>query len=175
VKRIAILGCGGSGKSTLATRLGAVLNVPVTHLDQLFWRAGWVERSREEFAAAQRLVCTQPAWIMDGNYIATIDIRLATADTIVFLDRATLACLWGAVWRFLRYCGRTRPDMTAGCPEQLSWEYVRWILSYRRKIRPQILARLAARPATQCVIILRSSTAVRRWLCDPAICPQRPA
>lgn len=37
MKRIAIIGCGGSGKSYLARQLGAALELPVTHLDALYY------------------------------------------------------------------------------------------------------------------------------------------
>jgi adenylate kinase family enzyme len=34
MKRIMIIGQSGAGKSTLAQRIGALLGVPVTHLDR---------------------------------------------------------------------------------------------------------------------------------------------
>ncbi len=36
-RRIAVIGCGGSGKTHLARRLGALLNVPVIHLDAVYY------------------------------------------------------------------------------------------------------------------------------------------
>ena len=46
MKRIMIIGCGGAGKSTLARQLGEKLNLPVVHLDKLFWLPGWEHISR---------------------------------------------------------------------------------------------------------------------------------
>jgi adenylate kinase family enzyme len=160
VKRIAIIGCGGSGKSTLATQLGAKLGLPVHHLDRLFWRAGWQETPKDVWAALQRDLCAQPEWIMDGNYGGTMALRLDAADTIIFLDYSTAACLLGAMCRWLRYRGRTRPDMTEGCPERLDWDYLRWIWTYRQTRRPGILRQLADKNAT----VLRSRREARAFI-----------
>ena len=51
MERILIIGCGGAGKSTMARQLGDKLQIPVVHLDKLFWKPGWVESSREEIDA----------------------------------------------------------------------------------------------------------------------------
>ena len=54
MERIVIIGCGGAGKSTLARQLGEKLDIPVVHLDKLFWRPGWVQVSKEEFDKLHR-------------------------------------------------------------------------------------------------------------------------
>ncbi len=41
MKRVMVIGGPGSGKSTLARRLHAISGLPLFHLDQLYWRAGW--------------------------------------------------------------------------------------------------------------------------------------
>lgn len=127
MRRVAIIDCWGSGKSTLAPQLVARLGLPVHHLDRLSWRAGWREMPNEEWAALQRELCAQPEWIMDGNYGGTMGVRLAAADMIIFLDYPTATCLSGAICRWLRCRGRTRPEMTEDCPERLDWGYLRWI------------------------------------------------
>lgn len=38
MQKITILGVPSSGKTTLANKLGSVLNIPVTHLDKIFWK-----------------------------------------------------------------------------------------------------------------------------------------
>ena len=72
MERIIIIGCGGAGKSTLARKLGEVLDLPVVHLDKLFWKPGWVETSREEFDALLAMELAKDKWIMDGNFNRTM-------------------------------------------------------------------------------------------------------
>lgn len=163
-QRIMIIGCGGSGKSTLATRLGQKLALPVYHLDRLFWQPGWQEMPRDEWCSVQESICAQPAWIIDGNYSSTMDVRFAFADTIIFLDLPTRSCLHGAIRRYFRFRGHSRPDMAEGCPEKLDWPFVEWILRYRKDRRPGVLARLSELDATKHVVILPSRAAVRRYL-----------
>jgi adenylate kinase family enzyme len=164
MKRVAVIGCGGSGKTTLATRLGEVTGLPVVHLDRHYWREGWKETQRDEWESLQREMCGQPEWIMDGNYGGTMNLRLEAADTIIFLDYSTWACLWGAISRWLRYRGQSRPDMTRGCPERLEWPYLRWIWTYRARRRPGILERLNALATTRRVVILRSRQEADGWM-----------
>lgn len=47
MKKILVLGCPGSGKSTLSRRLGPLLDIPVVHMDRLFWTPGWVSIPRD--------------------------------------------------------------------------------------------------------------------------------
>jgi adenylate kinase family enzyme len=168
MRRIAAIGCGGSGKTVLATRLGEKLSLPVHHLDRLFWRSGWQETPKDEWRALQEKLCAQDEWIVDGNYGGTMDIRLAAADTIIFLDIPTLTCLLGAVQRFLRFRGSSRPEMAEGCPEKLGWDYLKWICAYRRDRRPKIMARLGALASDKRVVVLDSRRAIERFLAKEA-------
>src|SRR6266568_1939303 len=117
--RIAIIGSGGSGKSTLAATLGQRLDLPVIHLDLLFWKPGWAERPQDEWRAMQQQLVRQPSWIIDGNHAQTLDIRLSVADTVIFLDFGRVACIWGIVGRRLRYRNKPRFDRAEGCGERL--------------------------------------------------------
>ena len=156
--RIVVIGCGGAGKSTFSQQLGEALDIPVHHLDRVFWKPGWERVSREEFAQAQEEIMAQPRWIMDGNYGGTLDMRIAGADTIVFFDFPTLPCLWGAVSRCAKFylLGRKRPDMTEGNHEKLDPEYVMWIINYRKTRRPGILRKLSEISEDKAVVILAS-------------------
>ena len=53
-RKILVIGSGGAGKSTFARRLSEILGIDVVHLDALYWKPGWVEPSKEEWAETVR-------------------------------------------------------------------------------------------------------------------------
>ena len=71
-------------------------------------------------------------WILEGDYGVTMDLRLQAADTILFLDLPTLTCLWRVVKRRFLYADRSRPDMTVGNKERLSWSFLMFVLRCRK-------------------------------------------
>jgi len=152
---VAIIGPGGSGKSRLARELGRRLDLPVIHLDDLFWKPGWVESDREEWEALNRQLVQGERWILDGNYGGTMEIRLDAADTIVLLDPPPLLC----IWRVLRRHGRDEP---ASVRRQL--EFFAYIWRYRRTRRPAVEDRIRRHGAGKQVQVLRSGSDVRRFL-----------
>ena len=139
MERVLIIGCGGAGKSHLARRLADVSGLPLIHLDAEYWQPGWVEPGKAQWRERVRGLSQGRRWIIDGNYGGTLEQRLADADTVFFLDLPTLTCLYGVFERLIRYRGRTRPDITPGCPERIEWEFLVYILKFRRKSRTHIL------------------------------------
>lgn len=134
--RIAIIGCGGSGKSTVARQLAQILDAPLTHLDALYYDKQWNPVTKDEFAAQQEKLVTSERWIIEGNYAGTLPIRLAAADTVIFLDLPARTCLWGIAERRWRYHGGQHP--TDGVYDRITWNFVRYILGYRHTMRPRI-------------------------------------
>lgn len=163
MRRVLVIGSGGEGKSTFARALGARLGLPVVHLDRLYLRPGWEVTPLQEWVPTVERILDGEAWVIDGNYGGTLDRRLSACDTAVFLDLPRVLCLWRVVRRRIRYAGRSRPDTAAGCPERLSWEFVRWICRYPEHRRPRVLATLAAAEGVR-VVRLRSRREVRDFL-----------
>lgn len=163
MERILIIGCSCAGKSTLARTLGKKLHLPVTHLDQLWWKEGWENVSQEEFNEKLQAVLDGDRWIIDGNYGRTMEMRLQKCDTVIYLEFSRWACLWGLLQRLTQSYGRVRPDMSAGCPERFDWEFVKWIWNYNRDNRVKNSTYLAkTRQAEK--IILKSRREVRNFL-----------
>jgi adenylate kinase family enzyme len=143
MERVAIVGCSGGGKSTLARAMGERLGLPVTHLDNLYWKPGWTESRLEEFRPKVDAVAAAPRWIIEGNFTSASALRFARADTIVWIELPVALCLWRAFSRMLLNFGRSRADLSPGCPERFDVEFYRYIMSWNRLTRPKMAAALA--------------------------------
>jgi adenylate kinase family enzyme len=157
MRKVLVIGSSGAGKSVFAARLAQRTGLPLVHLDAVYWSPGWVKTPKDEWGRTVDGLLARDAWIIDGNYAGTMDRRLAACDTVVFLNLPRTVCLWRAVKRRIVYRRRSRPDMTAGCNERLTWELVRWIWEYPKKRRPGVLAKLSALAPGQRVVVLRST------------------
>jgi len=164
LKRILVIGTGGSGKTTVARRLAQRTGLPLIHLDALYWRSGWQPTPADEWRATVQSLISRDAWIIDGNYGGTLDVRLAACDTVVFLDLPRLVCLWRVLKRQVRHLGQVRPELAPGCRERLTWEFIWWIWTYPSRRRGEVLKRLAALDQEKRVAILRSSAAIDAFL-----------
>ncbi len=171
MKRILILGSSGSGKSTLARRLGATLELPVIHLDRHYWKPDWVPTPKAEWFEAILQITERPNWIIDGNYRSTLDIRLQAADTVVFLDLPPWLCVWRATKRRIQYANKPRPDMAKGCQEKLFDpqfpNFIRHILSYPDRARPDIKQRLGHVATDKRIVWLKTTEQVSNFLNNP--------
>ena len=143
-QRILIIGCCGAGKSTFARALAEASRLPLISLDRYYWQPEWRETPTVEWTRTVQELAARPRWIMDGNYGGTLDLRLARADTVVFLDYPTLTCLWRVTKRTLRYHGRTRPEMAPGCAERFDGAFLRYVATFNRTRRPALMKKLEA-------------------------------
>lgn len=135
-QRVLILGAGGAGKSTLAKKLAHCWDLPLWHLDQLYWQASW--QVNPQFTSKLQSVIQQDRWILDGNFSGSLSQRLARAQLVIVLAFSPWHCLRQVLLRRWRYRGRHRPDMAPGCHEQLEMAFLWWILSYRWRKLPAL-------------------------------------
>ena len=163
MKRILVLGSSGAGKSTFAQELGERLSIETIHLDSHYWQPNWTSTPPEEWEQKVKGLLERPSWVMDGNYRASLPLRLQYADTVIFLDRSRVRCLLRCVGRLLKYRGRNRPELPPGCNEKIDWEFLQWIWNYPRDVRPGIMETLA-KLSDKKVIILRTDREIGEYL-----------
>ena len=163
MERIIIIGCGGAGKSTLARTLGEMLDLPVVHLDKLFWKPGWVETEKDAFDALLRRELEKEKWIMDGNFNRTMPERIKRCDTIIYLDFSRFACLMGVLKRVITTYGKVRPDMGEGCPERIDLEFLKWVWNFNKNKRESYYKLLNEAENVE-TIVLKNRRAVKLFL-----------
>jgi adenylate kinase family enzyme len=149
VQRILILGRGGSGKSTLARRLGTLTGFPVIELDQWFWQPGLVATPRDRWVEVQNELIQAETWIIDGD-LGPYDVfepRLEVADTVIILDFSLPRCAWRSIRR---------------SSEGIA--FWRWVIGYRRRSLPVLMATIATHAPRARVHLLRTPHAAEALL-----------
>ena len=133
MNKITIIGCPGTGKTTYSVKLGKKLNIPVYHLDKVFWKNNWEHISQDEFGKVQDEIMQNEKWIIDGNFTKTIENRIKNSDAVIFFDYPKRISLWRTFKRYLMHFGKVRPDMGGYNKEKLQWGHVKFILNYPRE------------------------------------------
>lgn len=159
-----VIGCSGSGKSTFSRKMHKVTQLPIVHLDQEYWKPNWVESSEEEWRSSISEIVKEEEWIMDGNYSGTWDLRIPRADTIIFIDKPTYVCLYRAMKRIISHYGKTRPDMTEGCPERFDLQFFHYVLTYNLRRRNSNLRKLENWKNEKQVFVLRKDEEINAFL-----------
>ena len=102
-RRILVVGSGGAGKSTFARELARRTGLPLVHLDLHYWKPGWTPTPPDEWLGRVRDLVRGDRWIIDGNYVGSLALRLERCDGVVFFDLPRLICLGGIARRWLRH------------------------------------------------------------------------
>lgn len=161
MNRVLIIGPCGSGKSTLARELAPRIGLPLVHMDQLGWQAGWVETEKSELHARLADAVAQEQWLIEGNYGSTLAPRLERADTVIYLDFPIRMCLWRLARRIASHRGQSRPDMPEGCPERFDAAFFWYVVNWNTGPRPRTEEHIA--PYADKVIRLRTPQALADW------------
>lgn len=164
MQRVLVIGISGAGKTTLSQALSRRAGLPLIHLDREFWQPGWVETPRAVWREKVQALAARESWVMDGNFDATLDVRLPRADTVIWFDFPTVRCLFRALKRVARSYGRVRPDMAEGCPERIDFDFLRYIARFNSVQRPRIAAQLAQHGRHLAPIIITRDAEARACL-----------
>jgi hypothetical protein len=106
------------------------------------------------------------AWIADGNYHETLDLRLERADSVVVLDLPWWQCSGRALLRGFRM----PPELPKGC-HYSAWARLRdeWQLAFRiwraRRSEPERERKIISQYGQHAAVhVLRSKRDVREFL-----------
>ncbi|BCM88423.1 hypothetical protein IAD21_00254 [Abditibacteriota bacterium] len=174
MKKVLVIGCPGSGKSHFSRELAAKTGLPLFALDSFYQRNVWhadARRKKAQWRAFVAELVSAEEWIIDGNYKSTFDIRVAMADTIIFLDYPRWLTVLRVFKRRLQYHRRRRPDMPAEWKERISWDFLIFVWTYRAVERRPVLTLLqnrrdSCRGPSCSIHILENPCDARNFLAD---------
>lgn len=133
MEKVIIIGCPGAGKSTFARKLKEKTGLPLFYLDMIWHKADGTNISRDEFDGKIKEIMKKEQWILDGNYIRTLEMRLKECDTVFLLDYPLKLCLEGASSRI----GKERPDMP-WVESEFDLEFRQFIVDFPKDSLPKI-------------------------------------
>ena len=134
MKKVLVIGCPGSGKSTFSRALHSALGLPLYHLDMLYWNADKTTVEKSVFLQRLEEALKKDRWIIDGNYLSTMELRLKNCDTVIFLDYPLSTCIGGVLERL----GKPRSDMPWTETKE-DEEFMDFIKSFEEKSRPEVM------------------------------------
>ena len=131
--RIIIIGPPGAGKTMLSNYLSEKLNIPVFHLDQLFWNSNWNMKHPNEIDEIHDEIFAHERWLIDGYYQDTFYIRIQQSDTVIFLDYSRYRCLFRILCRKLNYRSRPRIDLAEGCEDKFTKNFFDLVWNFKKR------------------------------------------
>lgn len=156
--KIIVLGCSGSGKSTFSKKLHEVTQLPLIHLDNIWWKKDRTHISREGFDKKLAEILRGDKWIIDGDYSRTYEVRFKACDTVIFLDFSFEDCMSGIKERV----GEIRSDIP-WTEKDLDPELVKLVEKYESDNRPVVLS-LIEKYSNRNRFIFKSRSAADEWL-----------
>lgn len=133
MKRILIIGSPGSGKSYFAKKLGEITNLPVVHMDNIYWNKDKTSISREELIKKMQPYLEKDEWIIDGYYHHTLRHRLKYATDVFFLDMPREECVKGILERV----DQERDDIPWVETKEDAEELIAWTENYEKLYREE--------------------------------------
>ena len=134
MKKVIVIGCPGAGKTTFAEKLQKSTGLPLYYLDAIWHKPDRTHIPRPVFDSRLAEIMGEGAWIIDGNYSRTLEVRIQHCDTVFFFDLSTEDCLWGATERL----GKGRYDMP-WIDTELDPRLKEEIEGFSKNVRPKIM------------------------------------
>ena len=158
MNRIMVIGCPGSGKSTFSKKLHQITDLPLYHLDMMYWNADKTTVEKAVFKERLYNTIQLDKWIIDGNYGSTMELRLQACDTVIFLDYPLDVCLEGIRERK----GKKRTDIPWVEYEE-DIEFIEFVKNYNFESRPKVIE-LLEKYSYKTIYIFKNREAANNFL-----------
>lgn len=160
-KRILVIGCCGSGKTTFSIHMARTLNLPLLHLDRLYWLPNWRKRPQTEFDTLLQDELNKENWIIEGDYPRTFLHRFKHADTIIFLDINRWVCSWRIIKRWLF----RETAQAENCSQKCDLTLLKYVLfDYPYNSRKSAYSAYSSKHSDKRWIIFQNSSEAWKWL-----------
>jgi len=126
--KISVIGYSSSGKSTFSKRLKSIYQIPLLHIDKIYFKENWIERDVKTVEEEIISFTKQDNWIIDGLYRKIAVNRFDEADQIFIFNFNRFKCLYGAIYRRIKFHNQVRDSIAQGCKERLNLSFIFWIL-----------------------------------------------
>ena len=133
IKKIIVIGSPGAGKSCFSRELTLLTNIRLFHMDNLYWHKDRTHITHEELVSKLNEIMSDETWIIDGNYISTLELRIKEANTIFYLDYPTEVCIEGIKSRV----GKKRDDIP-WVEDELDNDFLKFVETFRTETKSQI-------------------------------------
>ena len=162
VKRITTVGGPGTGKTTLAQKLGTIFNLPIIHIDGIKYNPNWekVEKEKRDKLILEKI--KNEKWISDGNCSSTLKERIEKSDLIIWLDYSGFDSIKGVLSRRIKNINKEKQEIP-GCKERISWEFFKYVVTYRRKARNKIVEKIKNASEDK-VCIFKNRKELNKWV-----------
>ena len=159
MEKVIIIGCPGRGKSSFGRKLKSITDLPLYHLDMMFWNNNRTTVTKEVFIERLKKAMSNSGWIIDGNYGSTMEMRIKECDTVFFLDYPTNVCIEAIAARK----GQPRSDMPWIENGDTDEDFIDFINNYNSESRPKVIS-LLEKYSTKNIIIFKSRTESEEYL-----------
>ena len=116
--RISVIGISGSGKSIFSRKLAECLQLPLFHMDQLFWKGNWEAIPEAEYLVKHAELIQRPQWIIEGYVDEKMSDRLKAADLVLYLDYSGARSAWHVLRRWFMHRKESRPELPSEARER---------------------------------------------------------
>lgn len=157
--KVIVIGCPGSGKSTFARALRDQTNLPLYCLDMIWHKPDKTSVSRDEFDRRLGEIVLKDRWIIDGNYLRTLEFRIEHCDTVFLLDFPVDICLSGVESRI----GSKREDIP-WIETEFDSEFRQWICDFPVTVLPKIYTLLKKYDTGRRIIVFKTRKEIADYL-----------